>query len=64
MSILVLTPGGAQLDSILGKIHPGRLALLETFFFIAVSCDMAVCELVWKQSRSDLRLLSVSRDLL
>jgi hypothetical protein len=33
MSILVLEPGGAQLDCILGKIHPARLALAEAFLF-------------------------------
>jgi len=41
MSMLVLTPGGAQLDSILGKIHPERLVLPESLFFVAASCDMA-----------------------
>ena len=40
MSMLVLTPGGAQLDSILGKIHPEGLALPESLYFIAASCDM------------------------
>ena len=44
ISILVLTPGGAQLDSILGKIHPERLALPESLFFIAARCDMASLE--------------------
>lgn len=52
--MLVLIPGGAQLDSILGKIHPEGLAFSESLFFIAASCDMTTFE---SEDRVDLALI-------
>lgn len=54
--MFVLTPGGAQLDSILGKIHPERLVLSENLFFIVAGCDMTMLEL-----RSGMCLASTQR---
>lgn len=38
--MMVLTPGAAKLDSVLGKIPSDRLNLSSNSFFIAASCDM------------------------